>query len=743
MTAADREGDAGLRPAPAGDGGQRAERGGSGIDRRAGSGGSGIDRRALVDRHAVELTGIVPESPLSVGNGEFCYTVDVTGLQTFPESYPVANPGGTGTPGTLLGTQAQWGWHSVPGGQAYDLAETRRAYPTPRGPVEYVDMRGALSGVAEAPESPAEAWLRNNPHRLDLGRIGLVWSARSTGGVSTRAPGPAELTDPHQRLDLWTGTIDSRFRLAGTPVRVGTVCHPERDLVAVRVESALLAEGLAVRIAFPYGSQEWSNAADWSRPSAHSSTLRPAPDGAVLCRTLDDTAYSVAVGLPDGARLLHVGAHEFLVTAGSPVLELVVAFTPGPGPAAVTALPSYAEVVAASGRHWAGFWGAGGAVELAGSRDERAVELERRVVLSQYLTAVHCAGSLPPQETGLMVNSWRGRFHLEMHWWHGAHFPLWGRPHLLERSLGWYAGILPRARETARRQGCAGARWPKQVGPDGRESPSPIGPFLLWQQPHPIFLAELVHRSSAEPETVLHRYADVVFESAAFMADHPVRADRGYQLGPPLVPAQESYAELRHQLSNPTFELAYWSWGLRTAQRWRERLGLAPEPSWERVAAGLVRPYVRDGVYTAVDVPPYTVRDDHPSMLYALGLVPPTGLVDPEIMRATLHGVLADWDWASTWGWDYPAIAMTATRLGEPQTAVDALLMPVPKNGHLPNGHNRQTAALPVYLPGNGGLLAAVALMARGADADAGRPTPGFPDDGQWTIRHEGLHPMP
>ncbi|GAB3979930.1 hypothetical protein [Plantactinospora veratri] len=341
--------------------------------RRAEQTGPGIDRQALVDRHAVELTGILPESPLSVGNGEFCYTVDVTGLQTFPEHHPVRNPGGTGTPGTLLGTQAQWGWHSMPGERAYDLAETRRAYPTPRGPVEYVDMRGALSGTAEAPQSPAESWLRGNPHRLDLGRIGLVWTTRPAGsGISARAPEPAEVTHPHQRLDLWTGTITSRFRLAGTPVEVDTVCHPDRDVLAVRVRSALLAEGLAIRIAFPYGSAEWSNAADWSRPEAHSSVLRPTPDGALLRRVLDDTAYSVGIGLPDGARILHVGRHEFLVVgAGLPAVELVVAFAPGAGSAAGAALPSYPEVAAASARHWPEFWRGGGAVELADSRDGR------------------------------------------------------------------------------------------------------------------------------------------------------------------------------------------------------------------------------------------------------------------------------------------------------------------------------------------------------------------------------------
>lgn len=692
-----------------------------------------IDRRALVGRHAVEVTHIDGTSPLSVGNGEFCYTADVTGLQTFPDHYPVADQAG-GPPGTLLGTMSSWGWHSLPGGEHHDLAEVMRLYDTPRGPVPYVDMRGEVTGTGESPASAAESWLRGNPHRLDLGRIGLVVAASGT----PRAPEVADLDDIHQRLDLWTGLLTSRFRLGGTPVRVITACHPGRDVLAVRIEAPPRAD-LGVRFAFPYGSQAWGNAADWSRPDAHTTVVRPAGPGWAVDRVLDDTTYGIAVAATDGARIVRTGPHEFVIHSRAPVIELVAGF--GPGPAGSPAdLPTFEATVAAAARHWAAFWNDGGAVDLSGSHDERAPELERRVVLSQYLTAIHCAGSSPPQETGLMVNSWRGKFHLEMHWWHAAHFPLWGRGALLERSMGWYASVLPLARETARRQGYAGARWPKQVGPDGRESPSPIGPFLVWQQPHPIFLAELLRRSG-DSAAVVARYADIVLESAAFMASFAIRGSRGHQLGPPVIPAQECYAERRATLTNPTFELAYWAWALGVAQRWRRLLGLDPEPSQVAVAEGMARPCVRDGVYAAVDVPPYTLPGDHPSMLYALGVVPPTPLIDPRIMRATLRRVLAEWPWETTWGWDYPAIAMTAARLGEPRAAVDALLMPVAKNTHLPNGHNRQSAELPVYLPGNGGLLTAVALMARGWDGDGGRPAPGFPPE--WHVRHEGLHPLP
>ena len=102
-------------------------------------------------------------------------------------------------------------------------------------------------------------------------------------------------------------------------------------------------------------------------------------------------------------------------------------------------------------------------------------------------------------------------------------------------------------------------------------------------------------------------------------------------------------------------------------------------------------------------------------------------------MRATYLDVLRDWDWGSTWGWDYPMMAMTATRLGEPGWAVDALMDAAGKNVVLPNGHNHQTDSLPLYLPGNGGLLAAVALMAR-THLDGGA---GFPSG--WDVQLEGF----
>ena len=65
--------------------------------------GTAIDRKAVVTRHNPVVTAVDLNSPLQIGNGEFAFTADVTGLQTFGDNYDR---------GMQLGTMSQWGWHS-------------------------------------------------------------------------------------------------------------------------------------------------------------------------------------------------------------------------------------------------------------------------------------------------------------------------------------------------------------------------------------------------------------------------------------------------------------------------------------------------------------------------------------------------------------------------------------------------------------------------------------------------------
>jgi hypothetical protein len=623
-------------------------------------------------------------------------------------------------------------------------------------------------------QTPEIRWLRANPHRLHLGQIGFVLKHADGSPAQTN-----DLTDIVQKLDLWNGEIISHFKFDGQPVEVETVCDPKLDAVAVRVVSPLVKSGrLAIQIHFPYGTGDVKTA-DWNHPDAHETILtQPKPNEAEFHRKLDNDVYFTAAKWSRGAVITNMARHEFVVgfgldgRAGSPLpaalssttdgahgvtrptpienqadtLEFVCAFSPKEIP--IKNLLTFAQTMRASQQSWKHFWQTGGAIDLSGSKDPRWFELERRIVLSQYLTAIQDAGDNPPQETGLTFNgsTWNGKFHLEMHWWHEAHFALWNRLPLLERSLGYYQRILPRAEGTAKKQGYAGARWPKMTSPSGAESPSPVGPFLVWQEPHPIFYAELCWRQHQDKAT-LEKYRDIVFQTADFMASYATwdTNTSRYVLGPVLQCAQEIFP--KDKTFNPTFELTYWRWGLETAQAWRTRLGLPREKKWDDVLNGLAKPPIGDGKYLFTETTPdcYTNpkwNADHPSVTGALGILPGPG-VDAETMRHTLDWIWINWNWPDTWGWDYPMLAMTAARLGEPERAIDALLLDTPKNHYGLNGHVYQRPGLTIYLPANGGLLYATALMAGGWDGAPKQNAPGFPDNGQWNVRWENLSPAP
>jgi hypothetical protein len=725
-----------------------------------------IDRRALVRRNSPAIVAVDPHSPFMLGNGNLGFTADITGLQTFPEAYSPLAP---------LLTMAQWAWHSFPNPNGYSEADGLVRVPVPgRGEQLYPWLRD----WSELETRPALVWLRENPHRFSLGRIGL--SLRAADGRPARIE---QLVNTRQRLDLWTGTLSSGFRFDGQPVAVETQVHPDRDMLVVTIRSPLVASGrLGVDIAYPGVAARLNpDPSDWTRDDRHQTRIVERARGLLrLRRQLDETVYHSVIAAP-GAAIAETGRHRFHVERrGSDRLVLMVSFDRAelPAPAA-----DAARAAAAVARFWRDHWTHGGAIDFSGSSDPRAPELERRVLLSQYLAAINQAGEVPPQEEGLFSNSWNGKFHLEVHPLHAAHFAAWGRPERLERSLAWYLATLPRAREEARRHQVRGAWWTKMAGPEARNSPSTINPFIMWQQPGPIYMAELVYRARRDPAT-LARYAELVEETAELLASWPSWDEAGqrYVLGPPIVPVQENHPPLT--TINPAFELEYFRWGLATAQHWRERRGLARNPEWDRVIARLAPPATRDGLYLPIETEPDFWRNaasdrcrghgegpvclnrDHPSFVMAFGLIA-GARIDPETMRRTLRATEANWDFRQTWGWDYPVLAMTAARLGEREQAVDWLFRDVPNNrwgvgGMTPRVHLDSEARLvgpaaggagpgpdgpgfrraaETYFPSNGSLLLAVAMMAAGWDGAEG-PAPGFPRRG-WRVRVEGVHPVP
>lgn len=682
-----------------------------------------IDRDALLLRNSPNVIAFDSLSSLSVGNGGFAVTVDATGLQTFPKEY---------SKGVPLGTQSDWGWHSFANPENLLHSETLKDYDYHGRPAPY-----AVQFNEPGRQRDAANWYRVNPHRLHLGIVGLELPESVTFD---------SFTEINQTLNLKDGKILSQYKLNGKPVSVETVCHPERDILSATIAAT---EPMALKFCYAYPTgAHCDDACNWEANDKHSTTLiSNRKNDAILKRVIDESIYYVVLKWEGDAELTEKEKNYFVLNSKQDTLNFSCEYRPQLPPGEGREFPTYAETSAAAASYWNNFWMKGGMVDFSECTDPRAPELERRVVLSQYLMAIQAAGNTPPQETGLTYNSWFGKFHLEMIWWHQSHFPLWGHPELLDRTLNWYHRAEPVARQIAERQGFEGIRWMKMTDPDAMEAPSKVGSFLIWQQPHLIHLAELVYRSTKD-EAVLKNYYDLIQKTAEFMysfATYDSINNRYVLKG--IIAAQETLRASENV--NPPMELSSWHYGLSTAQLWRERMGESRVAEWDTLLAKL-SPLAKDAegkLYLASEdaIDSYTnIRfiSDHPAVTGALGMYPESRLLDKEIMNNTIDKIFEVWNWDETWGWDYPMIAMCAARVGEPEKAVDALLMKNRTNTCLVSGHNYQDKRLRLYLPGNGGLLTAMAVMCAGWDGCT-EDTPGFPKDGTWNVKWEGLLPMP
>ncbi len=709
-----------------------------------------IDREKLVAKHDPILSKIDYTSPLSVGNGEFCFTADPTGLQTLYKEYSASVKNG----GVPLCTMSQWGWHTSmpPEGIPYTEADVAMTeYEWNGRTVQYPSRRKENSDSFPHTEE-AYQWLRENPHRMNLAAIGFFLDGKAISAEM--------ITVRKQELVLLQGLICSDFILSdrGTDyeIETKTAVHPQKDALLVSVKCPReLEDRLSVRIRFPYGASTISGA-DFSADRKNSHSLekieydgtRKMISSITVEHVVDKDRYYF--GLSDlspktsgsfSRNKAEIDFSDFFIEQklSSGLNQFCMVFA--------TTLEEVQKTFLKQNKNpylffesvtvwWYNFWKKTGIISFETSTDPRAELLEKRVILSIYLITINSCGSMPPQETGLLCNSWHGKFHLEMHPWHGAAMAFYNNPELLEKSFSWYSQHLSDAIYNAGTNGYKGARWPKQVAFDAKNSPSPISVLLVWQQPHIIFMLDAVCRTKKNQEeklTFMNENWFLIRYTADFMADYAVynRNTGYYELLPPVIPVQERYQE--ESVTNPAFEVSYWKYGLSTAIRWASELNVKVPDIWKEVQEKMTPPPCGNGVLLAHQNCPDTFRsyaEDHPSMLLNWSFIKDRR-ISPEAAEKTLEEFLKNWDFESLWGWDFAFLAMAASRLGNNSLAMTLLSIDTPKNYYAPNGHNSQKTRtdLPAYLPGNGGLLLAFALILTLSHAESDHKTelaPGF-----------------
>ncbi|KAL4263521.1 Six-hairpin glycosidase-like protein [Pleurotus pulmonarius] len=633
-------------------------------------GASPIDRRPVVERFNPVRTFSNPTTPLQVGNGNFAFGSDITGLQTF---LPFA-------------TMSSWGWKndSLPPGKTVEDVENYRGVSWDNhGRLVQYDFNGGDPDI--------EQWLISNPNRVNLGRIGLVFRTPDGRNVNTSEE---DLTDKRQELDLWSGTLTSAFTWEGERVIVTTIASQESDNVGIRVESSLLRTGrLNLFVDFPWNDGKAKFSAPfvgrWDVPANHTTELSTRSnldeDQPVIRHTMGASTFFTSFG-GDTFEITRdsESTHRYTVKPLEPAASftLTVAFRPVESS---TPLPSFPETHKVASATWNEFWRNGGFVDvLTGSTDPRAAELQRRIILSRYLLRVNEAGDTPPQESGLVNNGWYGKFHMEMYFWHSAHWALWNDWDLLRRSSDVYSRFLPSSirRAQVQQNWDAGARWPKMTDPSGRSAPGQINNLLIWQQVHPIVFAEYEYRAFPTRE-ILEKWKNIVKETANWMAEFAwFNESTGvYDIGPPMYVVSEDTSP--NATRNAAFELAYWDLGLGLASSWLDRLGEEVPASWTSVKENLAALPMENGLYSVYDGiegnfwndPAFT--NDHPALVGLHGWLPQTKNLDVKVAATTAEEVWSHWNISNCWGWDFPMLAMSAARNGQTNKAVEWLLHPL------------------------------------------------------------------
>lgn len=291
-----------------------------------------INRKVLVLRHNIILTKADSLSSITLGNGRFAFTTDITGLQTFPLNYQKGVP---------LGTQSQWGQH-----------------------------RFIIS---------------QNLQPFHLGNLGFE--------ITKKDGTPATLSDVqtiYQELNLWTGKLRSHFTIEGIPVEVATYCSGTDDAIGVKVRSPLIKDGrLKLRVVFPYTTGKWAHdGTNYTNEDKHESKiLMSHENGAVIFHQIDTIKYYVGFKWEANGFVEQKNLHYFLIApdAKTDLFQLTAKFTLKKD---LGFLPSFIDVRTSSENLWKRFWSASTFISSGGT-GKKTNEQERKTVLSKYLLKTH------------------------------------------------------------------------------------------------------------------------------------------------------------------------------------------------------------------------------------------------------------------------------------------------------------------------------------------------------------------
>ena len=597
----------------------------------------------LIKKYNVINDKIDIHNPLSIGNGSFVFTCDISGLQTFSEEYNYI---------PLLTMSEKFAYKK-------DLGNINLE--------EYNSYNGKAYYLTSDKEKAKYEALRTNYFKYNMFNLAFYMNDNKIN--------INDITNIYQELDLIKGTIYSKFYLLNELVEVESNIDSKEDILNIKVKSNLLNKGLNIKLK--------SNISYYNKEGSlkDSANIKLDKDIIISDRYRKDIIKYLFNG--------NIDLKDNIITFRSVDninLSLKVSdnkYDKG----------NIKDFFLNTKPYLTGDY-----------------EIDRRIILSLYLIRINSCGKYPPAETGLTINGWYNKFHLEMHLWHHLGLIYYGHYKLILPSINYYFAIYEEAKKRAKLNGFLGCRWPKMTDPTGLDSPSPIGPLLMWQQPHLVYMLFII--KELNPDFDLTKYADLIDDTLLCLSSFFVKINNIYYLNYPLIPAQECFDG--REVRSPIFEVEYFIHVFKLAQKYNYSKEI-----YEDIINNAVMPKVLDNCYEShlnTNLTYIEHNYDHPLPIMAYSFFKSERL-DKNIIKNSLDKIFKTWDFDKMWGWDFPSISMCLNNLGLKDEALKFIKTNYPKNTYLKNGHNAQIPddeILPLYLPGNGALIIFIYLFLNG-----------------------------
>lgn len=573
-------------------------------------------------------------NPLSIGNGDFVMTLDITSTQSLADYYNYI-------PLTSISNKL-WFNKKV------------------TGDIKMTDINGKKYMLDKKGQEELFNLKRQYPHKYSLFLVKLYYNDSLIK--------LDKISNPNQELDLYHGVSKSSFTYDGNEINIESVIYQNSDQLNIKIRAN---SNFKLVIEFLYPSYEKNGYRPNLKPK-----LSVSDDKIKIIYDDDNFQY---VSIKTNNKYL-IKSNELIINMDNDLLLDL----------------SLNDIV--KGELLNSFWDEDNSVIID---NETLVE---RMILSKYLLKLNSTGIYPPSEAGLTFNNWNSKFHLEMHLIHSLWLIYDNHLDLLLKSFDYYLRIYNTSLERARFNGYNGIRFPKMTSPDGLDSPSNIGPLLVWQEPHIVFMLQEIYRIYNR-EDLLFKYEPLIRGVIDFMISFLNDNGNEIEMLEPLLECCESIPI--YKCHNPMFELEYFRYVLKEQARIDNLLYGYERYDYLDISKRIIRPKISNNVYLKTHdmVNEFDIYPDHPTEVFAYSFFK-SSVIDYDIMKSTIDHVIKNLDLKSFWGWDFPFMGMAALNLNNKELGVKLAFFESDNNKYLYNGHNTSSRDdLRIYLPGNGAYL--------------------------------------